>query len=401
MKYHYVASEPNGKVVEGEVDVQGPAEVLQILSTQGLRPVSIKPVGFALGSTELFRSKVALSDKVFLSKYLALMLKVGTDLLKAINILIDDFDKPAMKRILIEIRQSLEQGKPFYSTFAKYPKVFSQVFVSLVRAGEASGNLEIVFGNLSTSLEKEQEINNKIKSALVYPMMLLSLSFLMVIFLVTFALPKVSQMFQSGGFDPPTFSLIVFAVGNFIGTYIWILAPLFVVSLVVAWYFFLKTLPGRKIFYRFINFVPVISTIVKKIALQRFARTLASLMKSGLPIVQSLEITAETIGHEELKQGLLRISREGVSKGLTIGEAFKREPAFPKTVTNLIAVSERAGHVEDVLDTLAEFYESEIDVSVKTLISFIEPTMLLVLGVAIGTIALSIIIPIYQLVGQF
>ena len=401
MKYHYVASQPDGKVVEGEVDVQGPSEVLQILSSQGLRPVSVKPVGFALGSTELFGGKVTLSDKVFLSKYLALMLKVGTDLLKAINILIDDFDKPAMKRILVEIRQSLEQGKPFYSTFAKYPKVFSQVFVSLIRSGEASGNLDTVFQNLSTSLEKEEELNNKIRSALVYPAMLLALSFIMVIFLVTFALPKVSQMFETGGFDPPVFSVVVFAVGNFIGDYILILAPLFVIALISAWYFFFKTLTGKKMFYRFINFVPIVRTIVKKIALQRFARTLASLMRSGLPIIQSLEITAETVGHEELKQGLLRISREGISKGLTIGDAFKREPSFPKTVTNLIAVSERAGHVEDVLDTLADFYESEIDVSVKTLISFIEPTMLLVLGLAIGTIALAIIVPIYQLVGQF
>jgi len=401
MKYHYIASGPDGRVVEGEIEAGSPAEVLQIVGQQGLRPISIKPVGILLGSKRLFGGKVNNSDKVFLTKYLALMLKVGTDLLKAINILIDDFDKPAVKNILNEIKSSLEKGRPFYSTFARYPKTFSQVFVSLIKSGETSGNLEEVFSNLSESLEKEQRLKNKIRSALIYPAMLLTLSFFMVIFLVTFALPKVSAMFNSGGFDPPAFSKIVFLVGDFLSNNIFFILPLMVVGLVGAWLFFVRTITGNRFFYRIVGAIPVVKTIVKKIALQRFARTLASLMRSGLPILESLEITAEAVGHADLKAGLLRISREGIAKGLTIGEAFKKELVFPKVVSNLVAVSERAGHVEEVLDTLADFYESEIDVSIKTMVSFIEPVMLLVLGVAIGTIALAIIIPIYQLVGQF
>lgn len=401
MRYRYIASQPNGKVTEGEMDVTGPSEVLSALSAQGLRPISIKPVGLSIRGTVLFAGRVASSDKVFLTKYLALMLKVGTDLLKAINILIDDFDKPAVKKILLEIKSSLEKGQPFYSTFAKYPRVFSSVFVSLVKSGEASGNLEMVFDNLSRTLEKEQALKNKVRSALIYPLMLLTLSFFMVIFLVTFALPKVSAMFLSGGFDPPGFSKIVFVVGNAIAAWIYWLVPLVIFGVGGAFLFFMRTVSGRKIMYRVIAHIPVLRTVTKKIALQRFAVTLASLMRSGLPILEAIEITADTVGHEELKEGLRRVSREGVSKGLTLGEAFKRETVFPKVVTSLVAVSERAGHVEEVLGTLADFYESEIDVSIKTLVSFIEPVMLLVLGLIIGTIALSIIIPIYQLVGQF
>ena len=152
MRYHYIASQPNGKVSEGEADVAGPSEVLSMLAAQGLRPISIKPVGLSITGTVLFAGRVSSSDKVFLTKYLALMLKVGTDLLKAINILIDDFDKPAVKKILLEIKSSLEKGQPFYSTFAKYPRVFSPVFVSLIKSGETSGNLEAVFDNLSRNL---------------------------------------------------------------------------------------------------------------------------------------------------------------------------------------------------------------------------------------------------------
>ena len=402
MRYHYVSSDPKGRVSEGEMDANGPAEVLEMLGAQGLRPLSIKTAGgVSIGARTLFGGKVSGSDKVFLSKYLALMLKVGTDLLKAVNILIDDFDKPAVKRILVEMRGSLEKGQPFFSTFAGYPEVFSPVFVSLVKAGEASGNLEEVFENLSKSLEKDQALKNKIVSSMVYPIILLVLSFFMVFFLAVFALPKISKMFSSSGFNPPLFSKIVFIVGDFIGNYVFIVAPVFVFSIFGTWFFLAKTAAGRKFFARFINFVPVVRMVVKKIALQRFASTLSSLMRSGLPILEALEITADTVGNEELKGALLRISREGVSKGLTIGEAFKREPGFPKVVTNLVAVSERAGHVEDVLDTLADFYESEIDVSLKTLVSFVEPMMLLGLGVTIGGIALAVIIPIYQLIGQF
>jgi len=402
MKYHYVASDATGRVTEGNLEVEGPAEVLEELSSKGLRPVSIKPIkGLSVKTSSLFRGRVNTSDKIFLTKYLALMLKVGTDLLKAINILIDDFDKPAVKDILIEVRRSLEKGEPFHSTFAKHQKEFSVVFVSLIKAGETSGNLEKVFSDLSVSLGKNQSIVNRIRSAMIYPIILLVMSFVMILFLVSFALPKISAMFETGRFDPPFFSKIVFLIGGIMNQYILIIVPFFVFFLVGGWVFFFKTESGKKIFFRFINMVPVVNDVVKKVALQRFATTFASLMRSGLPVLDALEITAEAVGNNEIKEGLIRISRQGVSKGLTIGEAFKREEVFPKVVTNLISVSERAGHVEQVLDTLADFYETEIDTSIKTLVSFIEPLMLLILGVVIGGIALAVIIPVYQLVGQF
>ncbi|MFA5173437.1 MAG: type II secretion system F family protein [Candidatus Paceibacterota bacterium] len=402
MKYRYIASEINGKVAEGEIEAEGPAEVLEMLSEKGLRPISVKPAkSLSFASRSLFRGSVNTSDKVFLTKYLALMLKVGTDLLKAINILIDDFDKPAVKDILLEVRKTLEKGQPFYSTFAKHKNSFSPVFVSLIRAGETSGNLEKVFEDLSISLEKEQVLKNKIRSAMVYPLLLLGMSVVMVVFLVTFALPKISGMFQTGSFEPPLFSKIVFSIGGFLGNYMFIFFPLFAFLAGGGIYFFMKTGVGRRIFFRVVSYIPVVSGVLKKIALQRFATTLSSLMRSGLPILDAIEITAEAVGNEEIKASLMRISREGISKGLTLGDAFKRERDFPKVVSNLVAVSEKAGHVEDVLDTLANFYETEIDVSVKALVSFVEPMMLLFLGLIIGGIALAVIIPVYQLVGQF
>ncbi|MCL4405543.1 MAG: type II secretion system F family protein [Patescibacteria group bacterium] len=384
--------------MEADVEAQSPSDVLTWMATQGLRPVSLKAVGGlqATGIRKIFGASITVEDQVFLTKYLALMLKVGTDLFKAIDILIADFDKPVMKALLIEIRDNLGKGQPFYSTFAKYPKFFSPVFVNLIRAGEKSGNLEKVFDDLSVGLEKDAELRGSIKGALIYPTILVCMAILIILGMVTFALPKIAQSFSGNGITPPAFSAAVFAVGLFIGgNVVYILTIL--AALVVGGIFFFRSDLGKLVFNRMVSRIPVINEVIHRIALQRFASTLSSLMKAGMPIIESIEIAAEAGGSADMKAALLRISREGIAKGLTIGEAFRKEPYFPQVVVNLIAISEQAGHLENILETLAEFYEGEINSSVKTLVSFIEPALLVVIGVIVGLIALSIIIPVYQL----
>ncbi len=403
MRFQYTASQPNGKLTEGIVEAASSAEVLEFLANQGLRPISLK---LLKGAGELqpkwgFGKSITTGDKVFLTKYLALMLKVGTDLFKAIDILVNDFEKPAMKALLSEIKSALEKGQPFYTTFAKYPKYFSPVFVNLVKSGESSGNLEKVFADLSVSLQREQELKNQIKSALTYPIILLVAAFFILVFLVSFALPKIAGVFLSSGVKPPLFSRIVFSVGLFLSKYIWILLLAFAAIATGLAYFFTQTDSGRKIISHLFTKAPLVRKVSKQMAIQRFAATLSSLMKAGLPLLESLEITASAVGSEELRISLIRITREGIAKGLTIGDAFRRESFFPRVVVNLIAISEKAGHIENILSTLSEFYESEIQSTVKSLMTFVEPVMLLGIGVAIGTIALAIIVPVYQLVGQF
>lgn len=398
MRFHYVASQPNGRIVEADVEAQGPSDVLAWMATQGLRPVSLKALGGieTKGIRGIFGQSITVEDQVFLTKYLALMLKVGTDLFRAIDILIADFDKPIVKALLIEIRDNLGKGQPFYMTFAKYPKFFSPVFVNLIRAGEKSGNLENVFEELSVTLEKDAELRNSIKGALIYPVILICMAMLIVLGMVTFILPKIAASFTTNGITPPTFSLVVFTIGLFIGANV---IPILsgIIVLVVGCMVFFRTDLGKTILGQIVSHIPVINEVVHRIALQRFAATLSSLMKAGMPIIESLEIAAEAGGSAEMKAALFRISREGIAKGLTIGEAFRKEPYFPQVVVNLISISEQAGHLESILGTLAEFYEGEINSSVKTLVAFIEPVLLVVIGVVVGILALSIIVPVYQM----
>jgi type II secretory pathway component PulF len=400
MKFHYIASQPNGRVAEGDINASDSTEVLRFLTSRGLRPISIKAVkSLDWKSGQFFGQSISVSDKIFLTRYLSLMLKAGTDLFRAIDILINDLDKPVLKALLLEIKANLEKGNQFYLTFLKYPKYFSPVFVNLIRAGEASGNLTEVLDSLSVSLNKEKELRDKVRSALIYPIILLAMSFLMLMLLVVFALPKIANVFLSTGIQPPIFSRIVFSIGLFLNAYSAIVFPVVIAVVIGGWYFFSRVYLGRRIMLALGSRLPIISGVMDQLALQRFTSTLSSLMRAGLPIIDALEITGNAIGSDKFKQSLQNIAREGIAKGLTIGEAFRREPAFPLVVTNLISVSEKAGHIEEILKTLSVFYESEVDSAVKTLVAFIEPILLLFIGLLIGTIALAIIIPIYQLVG--
>jgi type II secretory pathway component PulF len=401
MKFHYLASQPDGRIVESEIEAKNVYEVLTYLAKNNLKPISIKPAEKVFGGFRLFRSKITLTDQIFISKYLGLMLKIGTGLLEAINILIADFQKTAVKEILLEIRSNLERGNPFYVTFARYPKVFGQVYINLIRAGEVSGNLEKVFEDLTTMLTKNKELREQMRSSLVYPILLLVGSILIMTFLVMFALPKIANVFLESGFEPPVFSKIVFSVGLFlqsIGVYLLIVL---VVGAVAVFRFFKNSPTFRKFLLSLVSEIPVVKDLVKKIAIQRFASILASFIRAGIPLTEALEITAMAVGNPELKDALIRISREGLAKGLTVSEAFRKEPFFPQLVVNLVAVSERAGHIENVLETLSDFYIKEIDSGLKTIVSFLEPALLMSIGVVIGGIALAIIIPIYQLTTQF
>ncbi len=401
MLYQYVASDKTGKMVEAEIDADDLKQVLQILAGKELRPVAVKPIREEKNVLSLFFGRITLTDKVFLCKYLSLMLRVGTDLLSAINILIADFDKPAMRNFLLEVRENLNKGQPFYKAFEARRKFFSITFANLIKAGEKSGNLQQTFDDLSVSLIREAELKSRIRSAMVYPFILLGASLVIVVFLVTFAIPKIAKVFNDSGMTPPLFSRVVFGIGLFLGDHIVALLVTFFVIVGASLYLYLRTAVGKRIVGIILSRIPYINTLLKDIAIQRISSTMSSLIKAGLPIVETIKISSDTVGLVEFKYALNRIADEGLSSGLTVGEAFKRESAFPKVFTNLIVISERAGHMEEVLGTLSDFYASSVDSGIKAMVSLLEPLLLLAMGSIVATIALSIIIPIYQLTSQF
>ena len=399
MRYRYIAAQPDGKMIDGEIDAGSASQVLSWMTEQGYKPISIKALTIeGKNKKQLFVSRITLADKVFLVKYLGLMLKVGTDLFRAIDILVSDLDKPALKSFLIEVRTSLSQGKPFHTTFAQYPQYFSPVMVNLIKSGEKSGNLEAVLNNIAINLEKDQALRSQVRAALIYPMILIGVASLVITFMVVLVLPRIANVFAQSGIEPPLFSRVVFSVGLFFGAHIYIFLPLIIGFGFVAWYLLFRHKTGVQVRERIIARLPIVRNIVQQLAIQQFTSTFASLLKAGIPIVEALEITASAVGSEELKNTLIRVAKEGITKGLTIGEAFRREAYFPRIVTNLITISEKAGHMEETLETLADFYTKEVNASVKIFIAFLEPVLLLALGLIVGLIMISIIIPITQMI---
>jgi len=403
MLFHYLAQDSRGRIKEGNINQPNTEAVLEYLTTQKLKPLSVKPLILEKSEKGLaiFRKTLGLADKVFLTKYLALMLKVGTDLFSAIDILIQDFESGPARRFLLETRSNLEQGKPFWSTFANHPEYFSLVVTNLIKAGETSGNLEATLNQVSLNLERDRNLQTRVKSSLVYPAILLMTSIVMVIFLVTFAVPKLGEMFLSTGQTLPAFTKIVLSTGMFLNRNLFLVFPLLIAIPIGLFYYFRKTQKGKEKFASLMEKIPVARDLVEKMALQRFASVLSSLIKAGMPIIQAIEVTAGAVGHPKYQAALFRISKEHLTQGISMGDSFKKEKIFPAVVSNLLAIGEKAGHTEEILKTLSVFYETEIDSALKVLVSLLEPLLLMFLGVIVGGIALSLIVPVYQLVGQF
>ncbi len=401
MLFHYTASDKTGKMIEASGDFKDATAVLEFIKNKGLTPLKIKEAKTLKSKLNItIGSPISLTDKIFLTKYLALMLRSGTDLFKAIDILMNDFEKPAMKSLLLEIRENLEKGLPFYKTFERYPKMFSSVFTNMIRAGETSGNLDKIFADLSQSLEKQRDLRQRIRSALIYPILLVVASAGILILLVTFAIPRISSMFLESNIKVPGVTRVIFSISSFTSSFGGYIA-LFIGILILAIFVLFKySSSGRLFFDRLIYKIPVVKNILKTISYQQFSATFGSLMKSGLPILENLKITSTTINHQDMKKAILRVADEGLARGLTLGEAFRGEEVFPQSIRTLISVGEQAGHTEEILVTLADFYESEIDTAVKSLVSLVEPIMLLVIGIIVGGIALSVVLPVYQFVGQ-
>lgn len=403
MLYYYIATDKKGIIREGEIEAPTEEAVLEFIQRQGLIPVSIKKKTEArallkkgLAGMNLFQ-RVSMMDRILIADHLRLMLKAGVSLIEAIDILIDEFEKPLIKDVLREVKYNLQKGLPLFKTFENRPNQFPQIFTKLIKAGEMSGNLEVVLKELSKQTKKEYELIRKVRSAMAYPMILIAASGGLVFILLGIVLPRLSKAFFAAGFKLPFITRILINISNFVAANFILLIILFI-GLVFAFFALRKQKQGRLVLEIMKERTPIVRTITKKIALARLTRVLATLLRSGIPILDALTITSDAISNEMYKGSLLRI-KDSLSKGISLGGAFRAEGyLYPRLVISMIGIGERAGSLEVVLLILAKFYETEVDHSLKNLVLIVEPVLLLGLGLFVGFIALSIILPIYQLV---
>ncbi|MFZ2303839.1 MAG: type II secretion system F family protein [Minisyncoccia bacterium] len=403
MIFIYEVYNKDGAMVRGEYEAQTREEVVEYLLRRDLTPISVEAIRGGKAGIDLSISlfeKVDNVDILFLVRNLSATVKAGLSIVEALDILIADTEKKMMKNILREVQALVKNGQPLSAGFANFANQFPPVFLGMLRAGEASGQLERTLTELGQYLSKEYALRAKVKSALTYPIILLVASIGVVSLLLIFVLPRLTKAFASSGVELPWVTKFFLGLSSML-TYSFTLD--LIVLFFASWFFlyFRKTLMGRKFFFLLISHIPVANELIKKVALVRFTRTLGNLMASGLSAVGSLESASESIGNQKYEVAIKKIV-DDVKNGMAISDALIKFPdLFPRLLVSLVIVGERTGSLSEILITFSDFYEEDVDNKLKGLTAVLEPVLLLIMGLLVGSIAFSIILPIYQLVGHF
>lgn len=403
MIYTYEASDQYGKIVEGEYDAHDRDGVIEYLTRKELIPISIQEKGLSKdgkrGGVVLFETITAV-DRILLIRNLAATIRSGLNIIEALNILLGDTTKQLMRTILNDAKNNLKSGQPLSATFTTYKKYFPTIFVGMIKAGEASGRLEETLNELGRHLSREYNLLRKVRSALAYPVILLVASVGVIVLMLIFVLPRLVKVFKQSNAELPLPTQILMQLSNAF-TYS-ITLDLVILGLLVWFFmFFRKTVSGQRFFMWLFMRIPFVRELIHKVALVRFTRTLGSLIGSGTHIIEALDLAADSVGNIYYRNAIVA-SIDQIKNGVPLSKALESYPdLFPHFLIGLVSVGERTGTLQHVMETFADFYDEEVDHTLKDLTTFLEPMLLLMMGLVIGTIALSILLPIYRLVGKF
>lgn len=342
---------------------------------------------------------IPLTEKLFFIEHLKVLIKAGLSIADALKTLAEQTENKKFKQIILEMKGGIEKGDTLAKNLAKFPRVFPKIFVSMAEAGEISGTLEENLNQLAIQMKKEHALRIRIRSALTYPVVVIIATIGIVTILLTYVVPRIVSVFEEMEADLPLATQILIAVDNFILEH-YIITIIIIASLVIGFVFGIRTPIGKSVLHQVFLNAPILGPIVKKVNLARFARTLSSLLKTGIPVVQSFETTADVLMNVHYKKVVVEAA-EKLKKGSPISESLgENKKLFPPIVTQMINTGEKSGNLDELLEELAVFYEEQVDETVKGLSSTIEPLLILFLGIVVGGIALAIIAPIYSLSEQ-
>jgi type IV pilus assembly protein PilC len=397
--YQYVARSPEGKTVSGSTQAANQSTVVKFLKDQGLTPTSIQ-----MGAAETVKTKYGrgkrgrprLEDSVIVSRQMATMIRAGLPLIEVLDILAEQSEKISMKKILRDIEKDVESGASFTEAIQKHPAVFDNFFVSMVRAGEASGMLDSILDQVATYEEKVLSIRRKIKMAVMYPATVSIIASIITTFLLIRVVPVFQEIFADLGSELPLPTRITIWMSQTLQHHLGkvIIIIIGIVFLLRQWG---KTKGGRyKIDYIKLR-LPVFGPLFLKVAIAKFTRTLGTLIRAGVNILYALEITAKTAGNSVIEEAVLK-TRTSIQSGESITRPLIESGCFPPMVTRMIDVGERTGALESMLAKIADFYEDQVNTAVAGLTSLIEPLLIVFLGVVVGFVVISMFLPMFKMV---
>jgi len=393
-RYRWEGKTLRGEKKKGEMEAPDEGSVRSHLRQQNIIPTKVVAKGTEI-SLSLGRQRVKKKDVAVFTRQLATMIDAGLPLVQSLDILSMQQESKTFKAVIKGIKDDVEGGSTFAGALRKHPKVFDDLYVNLVVAGEEGGILDNVLNRLAVYIEKAEALKKKVKSALVYPSTIVAVAVLVVAVLMIFVIPVFDKMFASMGHTLPLPTQIVILISNVLKKYVFLL----VVALVVLFFLFRRyyaTEKGKMAVDTLILKFPVFGILFRKVAVARFSRTLSTLITSGVPILDGLTITSKTAGNKLIEQAIMK-ARTSISEGETIAEPLGRSEVFPPMVTQMIAVGESTGSLDSMLTKIADFYEEEVDVAIATLTSLLEPFLMVFLGVTVGGIVIAMYLPIFKI----
>jgi type IV pilus assembly protein PilC len=413
--FNYKAIDKTGKELQGEVDASSTNEAVSKIRTMGYFPTSVFEKGKKEGLSGVVIAKsgkksggksifdirlfgigdIKSKDITVFTRQLSTMLAAGLPLVRALNVLSNQLKTGRLKQVIADLSEQVETGGSFSEALEKYPGIFSKLYVNSVRSGELGGVLEMVLERLADFFEKNERLSSKIRSALVYPAVVVCLAMFILVFLMIFVIPRFVELFEDIGAGLPLPTVILINISNAIREY-WYLGIILAVVSVAAYKVIVK-IPSARYYIDWIKLrVPLFGQIINKVIIARFSRTLGTLMPSGVPILQALDITKETCGNEVFSKSISRIY-SSVREGESIAGPLGKSKVFPLMVTNMIDVGEETGALDQMLNKVADTYESEVDATVSALTSLIEPALIIIMGLIVGGIVVSMFLPLIKL----
>jgi type IV pilus assembly protein PilC len=399
--YKYSARDSKGRIAKGELEATDIAALKNKLRNQGLWLISQNSseqslLPFLEG---FFDKKIGLKDMVVFSRQFSAMIEAGIAILRVLTVLIQQTENPKLKAILQEIKRDIEQGVPLSESMQKFPEAFDSLYVSMVKAGELGGVLDVVLNRVAGFLESRSKLSNKVRTALTYPASLLVISILVVWFMLTFILPKFSAIFTSTGGQLPAFTQFLINISNVLRS------PFILVIIAFIWFAvnyarsYYRSEEGRLKIDTFSLKIPIFGPILKKVAIARFSRTFGTLIESGVPITTALDVTRTSINNALLESVLIKVKKD-IEEGSPISNQLQKSEVFPLMVTQMVAIGEEAGELENMLNKIADFYDDEVDSSVESLTALMEPVFIVVIGAIVGAIVVAMYLPIFNVINQ-
>ncbi|PID73588.1 MAG: type II secretion system protein GspF [Desulfobacterales bacterium] len=400
--FEYSALNARGKTISGIVDAESLSAARQKLRTGRVYPVSIREsrrqaVRCGGWRESLFRSlaRVKPVEISLMTRQLATLVGAGFPLVTAVDTLIPQTRSPAFQKVLAQVKDAVVEGASFAAALSPYPGIFSPLFTNMVRAGESSGTLEIVLDRLADITEKQQKLKNRIRQALAYPVLMAVIGMAVLFFLITYIVPSIAVIFEDMGQTLPAVTRFLIALGGFFADWWWLIL-LFLAALPLGIRLFRRTEKGRDVWDRATLSAPGFGSLVRRLAVARFARTLGSLLANGVSLLAALEIVENIVGNVHLAAAV-RKSADDVGRGQALGASLGESDLFPGLAVQMIQVGEKSGELEIMLEKVAEVYESEVESAVMSLTSLLEPVMILCMAVVVGFIVLSICLPIFEM----